>query len=118
SAIAVPAIILLIHFGGLPERAALFGRAKPRAGKTGFVVKLTGPQRVVFPRTGSFIVHGRRYVVAAGHEVTFPGDVAVRIPPYGIVPLAHGTPALTGEEWARPVGGTDHGSPRAVAPLR
>ena len=25
-AIAVPAIVLLIHFGGLPERAALFGR--------------------------------------------------------------------------------------------
>jgi cation/acetate symporter len=116
-AIAVPAIILLIHFGGLPERAALFGRAMPRAGKTGFVVKLPGPQRVEFPRVGSFIVHGRRYVVAAGHEVTFPGHVPVRIPPYWIVPVAHGTPALTGEQWARPVGGTDHGSPLLVYSL-
>ena len=43
----------------------------PRAGSTGFVVKLPGPQLVQFPRTGSFIVHGRRYVVTAGHEVTF-----------------------------------------------
>src|SRR5579872_6963610 len=39
-AIAVPAIVLLIHFGGLPERAALFGRSLPHAGGAGFTVKL------------------------------------------------------------------------------
>jgi cation/acetate symporter len=116
-AIAVPAIILLIHFGGLPARAALFGRSMPRAGSTGFVVKLPGPQRVEFPRAGSFIVHGRRFHVDAGREVTLPGHVAVRIPPHGIVPVAHGTPALTGKQWARPVGGTDHGSPLLVYSL-
>ena len=33
-AISVPICILLIHFGGLPERAALFGRELPHAGSS------------------------------------------------------------------------------------
>ena len=116
-AIAVPAIVLLIHFGGLPERAALFGRSLPHAGRAGFTVDLPSRQRVQFPEAGSFIVHGRRVHVAAGGWVTLPAHTAVRIPPGGIVPVASGTPPLRGEAWARPVGGTGHGSPLFVYSL-
>ncbi len=116
-AIAVPAIVLLIHFGGLPERAALFGRALPHAGSSGFTVDLPAPQRVQFPEAGSFVVHGRRVEVAAGGWVTLPAHTPVRIPPYGTVPVASGTPPLRGKEWARPVGGTGHGAPIFVYSL-
>jgi len=116
-AIAVPAILLLIHFGGLPERAALFGRALPHAGRSGFVVRLGGPQRVLFPSAGRFVVDGRTVMVAAGKSVTLPGHVDVRIPPFGTVPVASGTPALRGHTWARPVGGTGHGAPLFVYSL-
>jgi Na+(H+)/acetate symporter ActP len=116
-AIAVPAIILLIHFGGLPERAALFGRALPHAGSRGFTVRLSAPQRAQFPEAGSFIVHGRRVHVRAGGWVTLPAQTPVRIPPRGIVPVASGTPALRGQAWARPVGGTGRGAPVLVYSL-
>ena len=116
-AIAVPAIILLIHFGGLPERAALFGRALPHAGSTGFTVELSAPQRAQFPQDGSFIVHGHRVEVRAGGWVTFPAHTPVRIPPHGIVPVASGTQALPGDLWARPVGGTGRGAPVLVYSL-
>jgi cation/acetate symporter len=116
-AIAVPAIVLLIHFGGLPERAALFGRALPHAGARGFTVKLSAPQRVQFPEAGSFVVHGRRVHVRAGGWVTLPAHTAVRIPPRGIVPVASGTPPLRGQAWARPVGGTGRGAPVLVYSL-
>ncbi|HUY58521.1 MAG TPA: cation acetate symporter [Solirubrobacteraceae bacterium] len=116
-AIAVPAIVLLIHFGGLPERAALFGRSLPHAGRAGFTVDLPSRQRVQFPEAGSFIVHGRRVHVAAGGWVTLPANTAVRIPPYGVVPVASGTVPLRGETWARPVGGTGRGGPVLVYSL-
>ncbi len=116
-AIAVPAIVLLIHFGGLPERAALFGRSLPHAGSTGFTVRLSERQRVLFPEAGSFIVHGRRVEVRAGAWVTLPAHTDVRIPPHAIVPVAAGTPALRGETWSRPVGGTGRGAPLLVYSL-
>ena len=58
-AILVPACILLIHLGGLPERAALFGRELPAAGPAGLVVELEDPQRVEFPRATSYTLDGR-----------------------------------------------------------
>jgi Na+(H+)/acetate symporter ActP len=116
-AIAVPAIVLLIHFGGLPERAALFGRSLPHAGSTGFTVKLGSPQRAQFPEAGSFSVHGHSVHVKAGGWVTLPAHTPVRIPPQGIVPVASGTQALPGDVWARPVGGTGRGAPVLVYSL-
>jgi cation/acetate symporter len=116
-AIAVPAIVLLIHFGGLPERAALFGRSLPHAGSRGFTVDLPSRQRVQFPEAGSFTVHGRRVHVAAGGWVTLPANTAVRIPPHGVVPVASGTAPLRGDTWARPVGGTGRGGPVLVYSL-
>jgi Na+(H+)/acetate symporter ActP len=116
-AIAVPAIVLLIHFGGLPERAALFGEELPHAGSRGFTVVLSSSQRVEFPERGSFVLHGRRFEVAAGRSVTLPASTPVEIPPYGIVPVANGTPALTGARWSQAVGGTGRGAPLLVYSL-
>jgi Na+(H+)/acetate symporter ActP len=116
-AIAVPAIVLLIHFGGLPERAALFGQALPRAGDSGFTVRLSERERVQFPEAGSFTVRGHRVDVDAGEWVTLPAHTDVGIPPHGIVPVAEGTPALRGETWSRPVGGTGRGAPLLVYSL-
>jgi Na+(H+)/acetate symporter ActP len=116
-AIAVPAIVLLIHFGGLPERAALFGHELPHAGSRGYTVRLSSPQRVQFPEAGSFVLHGRAVHVTAGGWVTLPAHADVRIPPYGIVPVASGTQPLRGSSWVRPVGGTSHGAPVLVYSL-
>jgi cation/acetate symporter len=116
-AISVPAILLLIHFDGLPARAALFGRELPRAGAHGFVVRLPASERVTFPRSGSFAVGGRTVHVAAGRSVELPGRTDVRIPPHGIVPVANGITAEPGSEWSRPVGGTGQSAPLLVYSL-
>ena len=116
-AIAVPACVLLIHFGGLPARSALFGQQYPHAGRSGFTVRLSGAERAQFPQAGSFSVAGRTVHVASGETVTLPGNVNIRIPPEGIVPIAKGTPALRGSRWARPVGGTGEGAPLLVYSL-
>ena len=44
-AISVPACVLLIHFGGLPDRAALFGRKLPTGAARGAVVKMPSHRR-------------------------------------------------------------------------
>lgn len=116
-AISVPICVLLIHFGGLPERAALFGRQLPHAGQSGFTVRLGSPQRVQFPVAGSFAVNGRTVHVATGRYVTLPANVDLRIPPRGIVPVASGTTAEPGNVWSRPVGGSARSSPLLVYSL-
>ena len=116
-AIAVPAIVLLIHFGGLPERAALFGHSLPHAGSTGFTVNLSERERVQFPEAGSFTIHDHRVDVRAGRWVTLPAHTDIGIPPQGIVPVTSDTPALRGETWSRPVGGTGRGAPLLVYSL-
>ncbi len=116
-AIAVPAIVLLIHFGGLPERAALFGHSLPHAGSKGFTVNLSERERVQFPEAGSFTIHDHRVDVRAGRWVTLPAHTDIGIPPHGIVPVTSDTPALRGETWSRPVGGTGRGAPLLVYSL-
>lgn len=116
-AIAVPAIVLLIHFGGLPERAALFGQQLPHAGRAGYTFTLPASERAQFPQAGAFVLHGRRVDVRAGQWVTFPAGEPVHIPAGGTVPVASGTPALTGARWARAVGGTGRGAPLLVYSL-
>ena len=116
-AISVPICILLIHFGGLPERAALFGRELPHAGSSGFTVRLDSPQRVQFPVAGSFVVGGHTVHVAGGRYVTLPANENVQIPPGGIVPVASGTTAERGRVWSRPVGGSGDSSPLLVYSL-
>jgi cation/acetate symporter len=116
-AISVPAIVLLIHFGGLPERSALFGAEYPHAGSDGFVVRFSSPAPVEFPARGSFEVGGRIFHVNAGEEVTFPANRDIRIPPDGIVPMASGITPERGISWSRPVGGTGRSAPLLVYSL-
>ncbi len=116
-AISLPAILLLLHFGGLPARAALFGSQFPHAGSRGLVVRLGGRQRVTFPEAGSFSFDGRVVHVAAGHHAVLPGRVRVRIPPGGVVPVASGIVAERGRVWSRSVGGSGSSSPLLVYSL-
>ncbi|HWF53575.1 MAG TPA: cation acetate symporter [Solirubrobacteraceae bacterium] len=115
-AVSVPIIVLLIHFGGLPGRSALFGDRFPHAGRHGLTVKLAAPQQVDFPAAGSFTAGGHRYTVAAGRHVTLPAG-RIRLPPGGIVPMANGIPPERGTEWSRPVGGSGEASPLLVYSL-
>jgi Na+(H+)/acetate symporter ActP len=103
-AIALPACVLVIVLGGLPERAALFGRELPRAPSGGLVVTLEEPRRVTFPEATRFRVNGRPARAAAGEERVLPAGRLV-LPPEVAVPVADGTQVQRGEEWSRPVGG-------------
>ena len=121
-AIAVPACLLLIHLGGLPARAALFGDRLPSAGPHGLVVSLSAPQPVTFPASTPYAITPLRggaahlFRAAAGARVTLPAGV-LRLPAGAAVPVATGTQALRGSEWATPVGGSGQRSPVFVYSL-
>jgi Na+(H+)/acetate symporter ActP len=115
-AIALPAILLLIHLGGLPERAALFGRELPRAPAAGLAVELTAPQPVTFPAPTDYRTNGRPAHATRGEERELPAGT-LRLPPRAVVPVAEGTTAQRGEDWSRPVGGGRDDSPLAVYSL-
>jgi Na+(H+)/acetate symporter ActP len=114
-AIALPACILLIHLGGFPERAALFGRELPTAGAAGLVVELDAPQRVEFPRATDYTLDGRAQRAAAGEERVLEGRLA--LPPGATVPVADGTTPKTGAEWTKPVSPGGDASPVFVYSL-
>ena len=99
-AIAPPACLLLIHLGGLPERAAMFGREPPRAA-TPASSQLAEPQRVTFPEATSYSVDGVPTRAAEDEQRTPAGEI--ELPPDAVVPVADGIEAQTGEDWARPV---------------
>ena len=99
---AIPAILLLIHVGGLPAQAALFGNELPSTGPNGMVVDLDRPRTLTFPDTGE------TRVVPAGE---------LRLPPDTAVPVAAGIEAQTGDEWSRPVSESGRGSPLLIYSL-
>ena len=101
-AIALPACLLLLHLGGLPERAAMFGQEMPSAGDAGLVVELEEPTRVTFPEATSYTVDGAPAQAAEDEQVTLPAG-ELELPPGAVVPVADGIEAQTGEDWARPV---------------
>jgi cation/acetate symporter len=101
-AIALPACLLLLHLGGLPERAAMFGQELPRAGDAGLVVELSEPQRVTFPEATDYTVDGAPASAAEDEERVLPAG-EIELPPGAVVPVADGIEAQTGEDWARPV---------------
>jgi Na+(H+)/acetate symporter ActP len=101
-AIALPACLLLIHLGGLPERAAMFGQELPRAGDAGLVVTLDEPQQVTFPEATTYTVDGVPARAGEDEEVVLPAG-ELELPPDAVVPVAEGIEAQTGEDWARPV---------------
>ena len=101
-AIALPACLLLIHLGGLPERAAMFGHELPRAPAAGLEVKLDAAQPVTFPEATDYTAAGQPAHAEAGEQRTLPAGT-VELPPDAVVPVAEGIDAQTGEDWARPV---------------
>ncbi|MBV9466459.1 MAG: cation acetate symporter [Solirubrobacterales bacterium] len=114
--IALPAVVLLIYLGGLPNRATLFGDQLPRAPKAGLVVRLDHRQVVRFPAATGFTVAGRPARATAGERLTLqPGRIS--FPGGAVVPLAAGTPAQSGREWARPVSSHGEGSPLFIYSL-
>lgn len=121
-AIALPACLLLIHLGGLPARAALFGDQLPSAGAHGLEVRLGSPQPVTFPAAISYKITplgggtAHAFHAVAGEHVTLPAG-ELRLPPHAPVPVASGTQALRGREWASPVGGQGQRSPLFVYSL-
>jgi cation/acetate symporter len=115
-AIAVPACLLLIHLGGLPERAAMFGRELPQAPAAGLTVELDAPQPVTFPEATAFTTNGRPQRARAGEERTLPPGT-VRVPPGAVVPVAEGIDAQRGDEWSRPVTASGESSPVFVYSL-
>lgn len=115
-AIAVPACALLIHLGGLPERAALFGRELPRAPAGGLVVELDEPTRLTFPRTTGYRIDGRPARATGGSTRTLPAGT-LRLPAGASVPVAEGIEARRGREWAQPAGAGGRSSPLLVYSL-
>lgn len=101
-AIALPALLLLIHLGGLPARAALFGAELPTTGAQGMTVELDKPTTLTFPDTGE------TRTVPAGE---------LRIPPDTAIPVADGIDAQTGDQWSRPVAESGRGSPLLIYSL-
>jgi cation/acetate symporter len=115
-AIALPACLLLIHLGGLPERAALFGAELPHAGAAGLTVTLDAPQHVTFPEATPYEIDGEPAQAAAGAELTLPAGT-LELPPGAVVPVADGIDAQRGEEWAKPVDTEGDSSPVFVYSL-
>jgi cation/acetate symporter len=101
-AIAVPALLLLVHLHGLPDESTLFGSGLPHAGRGGLSVELSSPTRVTFPASAHFTIDDRPHFARAGAEVTLPPGhlhLASGTP----VPDAGGIEALRGSTWSRPV---------------
>jgi Na+(H+)/acetate symporter ActP len=115
-AIALPACLLLIYLGGLPERAAMFGRDLPRAPASGLTVELDAPQAATFPAATDYVADGQREHAAAGERRTLPAGT-IELPPRAVVPVADGIDARRGEDWARPVDPSGDASPVFVYSL-
>ncbi len=115
-AIALPACLLLLHLGGLPERAAMFGRDYPRAPQGGLVVALAEPTRATFPERTTVHAGGRPVAVEGGAQVLLPAG-RVELPAGAAVPVAEGTDAQRGADWAAPVSDTGDASPLFVYSL-
>ena len=115
-AIALPACLILIHLGGLPERAALFGKEMPRAPAGGLVAELDQRTTLTFPEAATYRLDGREGRAAADEEKAL-GPGRLTLPEDTVVPVAEGTEAQTGEEWSRPVSSEGQSSPVFVYSL-
>jgi cation/acetate symporter len=102
-AIALPACLLVIYLGGLPQHRTLFGNGLPHAPAAGLSVKLDSPRTVTFPRATSYRVGGRLEHASAGEKVRLPAGRLV-LPPGAAVPLGKGVEKGTGSTWSKPIG--------------
>jgi Na+(H+)/acetate symporter ActP len=115
-AIALPAFVLIVHFGGLPGRAAVLGHELPRAGAQGLVVRLDHARTVTFPEATRYRAGDVAGQARAGERVHLPRGELV-LPPRAVVPVAEGIDARRGEDWARPVADDGRSSPLFVYSL-
>jgi len=115
-AIALPACVLLIYLGGLPNHNTLFGDGVPRAPAEGLSVTLDQPQQVVFPARSSYRAGGGVHQARKGERVTLPAG-EVRLPPDAAVPVADGADTGRGVKWSRPVGSGGSDGPLFVYSL-
>jgi cation/acetate symporter len=113
--IALPACLLLVHLGGLPERAALFGRDLPRAPAGGLIVQLDSPREAEFPEDTRFTLDGRPMRAPAGSERTLEGRLVLAAG--AAVPVAEGGSVERGSGWAKPVERSGSASPVFVYSL-
>jgi Na+(H+)/acetate symporter ActP len=79
-------------------------------------VKLTEPQEVEFPSATPYVANGRDLEAEAGEEVVLPAGT-IEIPAGADVPVAKGTEAQPGSDWAKPVESGDRASPVFVYSL-
>ncbi len=110
TAIAVPAVLIVIHLGGLPTGPAIFGHSFPRAPADGLTVTLPAPTRVRFPAASGYASSSGRHRVAAGGERTLPAG-RVRFAGGAVLPAGPDVTAQRGIEWARPVSSSGDSSP-------
>ena len=115
-AISVPAILLIVHLGGLPSKAALFGNEYPQAPPAGLTVTLDGPHTLTFPRATGYTLDGRPAHAPAGAERRL-GPGVLRLPGGAAVPVTEGIEAETGLEWRQPVAQSGRDSPLLVYSL-
>ena len=115
-AIALPACLLLIYLGGLPQHRTLFGDGVPHAPAAGLSVRLDNPRTVTFTRAENYRIDGAARHAAAGERVTLPRGV-LTLPPGGAVPLSDGVEAGTGSIWSKPVGHSGRDGPLFVYSL-
>ena len=102
-AIALPACLLLLHLGGLPERAALFGHELPRAPAGGLVVELDAPTTVTFPEAARYSVDGVALRAAGGRAARAAGRHGAPAGATRRSRSARGSMSQRGEQWSRPV---------------
>ena len=97
TAIAVPAVLLVIHVGGLPSGPALFGHSFPRAPAGGLVLTLDQTTAVRFPAASTYSdASGTHRVAADGRRE---------------LPAGPGISPQRGARWARPVTSEGDSSP-------
>ncbi|HEY3774950.1 MAG TPA: cation acetate symporter [Solirubrobacteraceae bacterium] len=114
--IALPAIVLLIYLGGIPNHRAVFGDELPHAPRSGMTVVLHQPELVRFPSATRFQLDGHDEYARSGEEIRLSSG-QISLPPGAAIPLPSGTPAQTGSEWARPVTSRGEGSPLYIYSL-
>jgi cation/acetate symporter len=110
TAIAVPAVLLVVHLGGLPSGPSLFGHSFPRAPAHGVVVDLAAPTPVRFPAGSAYTDRSGVHRVAARARRTLPIG-SVRFAPGAVLPAGPGVTPQRGSQWARPVTSGGSSSP-------
>ncbi len=110
TAIALPAILIVVHLGGLPNGSTLFGRSFPRAPAGGTTVTLTVATAVRFPAASAYSDAGGVHRVPADARRTLAAGT-VKFAAGAVLPAGPGVTPQRGVEWAKPVTSGGDSSP-------